>query len=146
MKVGKKPIMSEQLRLLLDNRLPELERMSHAVEDFLARCSVTGRAAYHIRLALDELVTNVIRYAHDVQGGHAIELTLERQPGFVEFILEDSGASFNPLDAPEPDTVCQAEDRKIGGLGVHFVRKTMDAVHYERKDGKNILRIRKNIP
>lgn len=138
--------MSEQLRLRLDNRLPELERLSQTVEEFLARCSVTGKAAYHIRLALDELVTNVIRYGHGAEGGHAIELCIERQPGFVELTLTDSGVPFNPLDAPEPDTVCRAEERKIGGLGVHFVRKTMDAVHYERKDGRNILRIRKITP
>lgn len=136
--------MSEQLSLRIENRLPELERVHAEVEDFLERAAVTGREAYHIRLALDELVTNVICYAYDGEGGHGIDMVIVRQPGAVGVTIQDEGKPFNPLAAPEPDVSIPAEKRRIGGLGIHFVRKTMDELHYERKNGKNILRIRKN--
>jgi len=135
--------MNEELRLSIDNRLPELDRLRSEVECFLEQCGVEGRASYHIQLALDELVTNVIHYAFDAQGGHAIELALTRGPSGVDMVLTDSGKPFNPLMVPEPDTDAPLENRRIGGLGVHFVRKTMDSVRYERADGRNILYLSK---
>jgi len=137
--------MSQQMTLHIDNRLQELTRMCAALEEFLEACAVTGRDAYHIQLALDELVTNIICYAYETQGGHTIELSVARTPEGLEISLADSGRPFNPLEAPEPDLSSPAELRPIGGLGIHFVRKTMDHVSYERSGGKNLLRIRKNI-
>ncbi|MFP5221179.1 MAG: ATP-binding protein [Acidobacteriota bacterium] len=136
--------MSEQLCLRIENRLPELERVHAEVENFLERCDVAGRDSYHIRLALDELVTNVICYAYDGEGGHCIDVHLMRSPGAVTVTLMDSGKPFNPLLAPEPDVNAPPEKRRIGGLGIHFVRKTMDELHYERRDGMNVLRFRKD--
>lgn len=135
--------MNEQLRLRIDNRLPELDRLRDEVEGFLSRCGVGGRESFHIQLALDELVTNVINYAYEVQGGHGIDLTLTSAPGLVDMVLEDGGKPFNPLLAPEPDVCVPAESRRVGGLGIHFVRKVMDELYYERTDGRNILHIRK---
>jgi serine/threonine-protein kinase RsbW len=137
-------IMSEQLCLRIENRLKELERVHTEVEDFLERCAVAGREAYHIRLALDELVTNVICYAYETEGGRSIDLEVLRLPGAVAMTLADEGKPFNPLMAPEPDVNAPLEKRRIGGLGIHFVRKTMDELHYERINGRNILRVRKN--
>ncbi len=53
---------------------------------------------------------------------------------------EPSGESrYNPLDAPEPDLDASVEDRRIGGLGVHFVKTIMDTVNYRRVDDTNQL-------
>lgn len=137
--------MAQQMTLHIDNRLQELTRMSAALEEFLETCSVTGRDAYHIQLALDELVTNIICYAFKAQGGHPIQVSLARTPGGLDIVLEDGGTPFNPLEAPEPDLDASPETRPIGGLGIHFVRKTMDHLSYQRAQGRNILHIRKNI-
>lgn len=137
--------MAQQMTLHIDNRLQELTRMSAALEEFLATCSVTGRDAYHIQLALDELVTNIICYAFKAQGGHPIRVSLARTPEGLDIVLEDGGKPFNPLEAPEPNLDAPPETRPIGGLGIHFVRKTMDGLSYQRAQGKNILHIRKNI-
>jgi serine/threonine-protein kinase RsbW len=137
--------MSERLKLRMDNRLPELDRMRWEVEKFLERGRVCGKEAHHIILALDELITNVITYAYGSQSGRFIDLSLDRRSGVVDMTIEDEGVAFNPLKAPEPDLHGPAGSRCIGGLGIHFVRKTMDDMQYERKDDKNILHIRKNI-
>ena len=136
-------IMNEQLCLRIGNSLSELDRLLMEVECFLVRCAVAGREAYHIQLALDELVTNVISYAYDSENGHVIDVMLTHNPGSVEMTLQDEGRPFNPLMAPEPDVNIPVQRRRIGGLGIHFVRKTMDELVYERKNGKNILHIRK---
>jgi anti-sigma regulatory factor (Ser/Thr protein kinase) len=56
----------------------------------------------------------------------------------------DNGPPFNPLDATEPDTTLSAQERKIGGLGIFLVRKTMDDMQYSYDDA-NILTITKKI-
>ena len=57
----------------------------------------------------------------------------------------DNGVPYDPLAAKDPDTTLSAEERQIGGLGIYMVKKSMDEISYEYQDGKNILKIRKNI-
>ena len=61
------------------------------------------------------------------------------------FTVTDSGIAFDPTQKEEVDTTLSAEERPIGGLGIHLVRQIMDEVHYERIDDKNILTLIKNI-
>jgi serine/threonine-protein kinase RsbW len=59
--------------------------------------------------------------------------------------IEDNGIPFNPLEKIDPDFPDNVESANIGGLGIHIIRKLMDNVSYERKQGKNKLSMRKNI-
>lgn len=57
----------------------------------------------------------------------------------------DHGIPYDPLRKNDPDITLTSEEREIGGLGIFMVKKTMDEITYEYRDGQNILRIRKNI-
>lgn len=138
--------MPGRIELRIANSLDELRRVDESLETFLAGCGVHGKTAFHIRLAVDELVTNVITHGYDDQSPHEILLTLELTPGTARMSLEDDGRPFDPLSRPEPDVHAPLECRPVGGLGIHFVRATMDGVEYQRTDGKNILRMIKKIP
>jgi serine/threonine-protein kinase RsbW len=59
--------------------------------------------------------------------------------------VEDDGQPFNPLEAPEVDTTKPLEERTIGGLGIHIVRKLMDGLEYQRHEGKNLLVLKKHL-
>ena len=135
--------MSDTLDLSLANTLAELDRARLAVEAFLHGHGVAGRPIHHVVLALDELLTNIISYGYSDTGEHVIRLSLTLRPGGLDIVLIDDGSPFNPLDAPSPDNTVAPEDRRIGGLGIHLVRKTMDSAAYERRGGKNILRLSK---
>ena len=63
----------------------------------------------------------------------------------VTIKIEDNGVMFNPLEKVDPDFPENVEDAKIGGLGIHIIRKLMDNVSYEREKGKNRLTMKKNI-
>ena len=52
---------------------------------------------------------------------------------------------YNPLEKSDPDISLTAEDRQIGGLGIYMVKKTMDEIVYEYKDGQNILKVKKSL-
>ena len=57
----------------------------------------------------------------------------------------DHGIPYDPLKKDDPDVTLSAEERAIGGLGIFMVKKTMDEITYEYKDGQNILSIRKDL-
>jgi anti-sigma regulatory factor (Ser/Thr protein kinase) len=74
-----------------------------------------------------------------------VDIEADIDDTYITFVLSDSGMPFDPTQKEEVDTTLPAEQRKIGGLGIHLVRRIMDSVSYEYKDHKNILTLRKKI-
>ena len=70
---------------------------------------------------------------------------MTEEPLTVVITFIDDGVPYDPLAKDDPDTSLSAEERQIGGLGIYMVKKTMDDISYEYKDGRNILKIRKNL-
>ena len=97
-----------------------------------------------IDVAIDEILSNIIRYAYPREAG-SVTVRYDCADGMFSISFEDEGAQYNPLKKPDPDVSLPAEERKIGGLGVFLVKKTMDAVGYLRREDRNILTIRKKI-
>jgi sigma-B regulation protein RsbU (phosphoserine phosphatase) len=63
----------------------------------------------------------------------------------LKFIISDWGTPFDPTAEKEVDTTLSAEERPIGGLGIHLVRQIMDSINYERIGGMNVLTLRKKL-
>ena len=99
-----------------------------------------------IDVAIDELFANIAHYAYNPDTGYAtVRVDVLKDPLTVEVTFIDNGKPYDPLAKEDPDTTLSLEDREIGGMGILIVKKSMDAVSYEYKDGKNILTIKKNI-
>lgn len=100
-----------------------------------------------IDIAIDELYSNIANYGYDGENGRVlVRLETEIRPRAVTISFIDEGRPFNPLEREDPDVSLSARERKIGGLGIFMVKKSMDDVRYEYRDGKNILTIRKTLP
>ena len=97
-----------------------------------------------INLALEEAVTNVMLYAYPGEKGKVL-IEAEKTPQRITFVISDSGIPFDPTQNPEADITLSAEERAIGGLGIHLVRQIMDDIRYERKDNQNILTLVKTL-
>lgn len=137
--------MPDSVDIHLDNRLSELDKLADEVERFGEANGFSSRTIYQIRLVLDELLTNVISYGYRDQDRHEIGVGMRLADGLLTIRLEDDATPFNPVEAGQPDLECPVEDRRIGGLGIHLVKKIMDQVEYERKEGKNLLMLVKTI-
>ena len=102
-----------------------------------------------INLALEEAVSNVMLYAYpDCTDGKVFVEYLEvptEQGRQMIFTISDSGIPFDPTQKSEADITLSAEERAIGGLGIHLVRQLMDQIIYERIDDKNILTLIKKL-
>ncbi len=107
-------------------------------------CSVKIRR--QIDIAIDELFSNVANYAYAPETGSAtVRVEVEDDPLAVIITFMDGGIPYDPLKKADPDTTLSADERSIGGLGVFLVKQYMDDISYEYRDGKNILRIKKDI-
>ena len=137
--------MPDNAAIHLDNRLSELDKLADEVERFGEANGFSLRTIYQIRLVLDELLTNVISYGYRDQDRHEIDVTMRLADGRLTIRLEDDASPFNPVAAGQPDLECPVEERRIGGLGIHLVKKIMDHVEYERTEGKNLLMLVKTI-
>ena len=133
---------SETIVVELKNNLPEIERLAHIADDFGRRHQLNAETLHNVKVALDEILTNIISYAYDDAREHiiVIRLSLDQEKWTVE--VEDDGRPFNPLNAPEPDTKQLLGERPIGGLGIHLVRKLIDELEYRRQNDRNILVMR----
>jgi anti-sigma regulatory factor (Ser/Thr protein kinase) len=133
---------SETIIVELKNNLSEIERVARIADDSGRRQQSNAETSHNVKVALDEILTNIISYAYDDTREHiiVIRLSLDQEKLTVE--VEDDGRPFNPLNVPEPDTKELLEERPIGGLGIYLVRKLVDELEYRRQNDRNILIMR----
>jgi anti-sigma regulatory factor (Ser/Thr protein kinase) len=123
------------------NHLPELISAMEAAVRFLNENGVKSEAVHTANLAIEELTTNTLKYGYDDNDAHEILLRVELLPDRVRLFFEDDGHEFNPLLRAEPDVNLPVEERGIGGLGIHLVRRFAQEMDYERRDGRNRLTV-----
>ena len=130
----------------LKNTLAELDSLCRNLEKYGNSIGLTHKCIFQLNLALDELFTNIVSYAYKDKNTHWIKISLSHANNTLVICVEDSGAPFDPvsIEIPHPNTTI--EDCRIGGLGLHLLRKMMDDIAYERHRGKNIITMKKNIP
>lgn len=96
---------------------------------------------YKIELACEEALVNVISYAYPHEKG-MVDLHCEKKNGRFEITLRDRGVLFNPIDAEiQPQLNIPIQERKIGGLGIFLMRKSIDEASYQRVGEENVLRM-----
>ena len=131
--------------LLLRNRFSEIQRLAAAVKDLGNEHGLPDTLVGDIRLALEEVVTNIIMHGYDDHGEHEIELRFAVSADRVAVTVLDTGRAFNPLDHPEPETDAEFDELEIGGIGIMLIRRLMDHVEYTRDGGRNILVLAKQL-
>ena len=123
----------------------ELEKLEGFTADFALKAGLSDKDLFALQIIVEELVTNVIDYGGVPAGEHAVRADLSAEGGELLIRLTDRGTEYNPLLREDPDTSLPAEQRPIGGLGVHFCKKLTDAQEYERRNGCNVLTLRKKL-
>lgn len=116
------------------------------IDKQLARFGCENRVRTQIDIAAEEIFVNIASYAYHPEIGPAqIRVEIREKPLAAVISFSDHGKQYNPLERPDPDVKAPAAKRQKGGLGIYMVKKSMDGVTYEYRDGLNILTITKNI-
>jgi anti-sigma regulatory factor (Ser/Thr protein kinase) len=129
----------------LRNDPAEARRIEEWMKSFAEAAHLSSEARNAFDLALVEWVTNVISYAYEDGREHWIQVRFLTSSDQARIEIEDDGREFNPLKLPPVDTSAPLEQRPIGGLGIHLIRRLMDSVEYRREAGRNILTMTRRV-
>jgi serine/threonine-protein kinase RsbW len=123
---------------------PAVGQIADALEAFCQAEALPEETAWRLKVAMDEIVTNVVAHGTNGQAGGTIDVWFCRDRDIVEVRVEDDGVPFDPLSRPDPDVTRPLEDRQPGGLGIALIKGLLDDVRYERTT-RNILTLRKGL-
>ena len=138
--------MNDLNEMTVEATLENIPAVTAFVDERLEAAGCPVKARTQIDVAIDELFSNIARYAYDPATGPAtVRVDVDREPLSVRVTFIDQGKPYDPLAKPDPDVTLSAQDRPIGGLGIFMVKKSMDDVRYEYKDGQNILTVEKRL-
>ena len=127
------------IRLTLRNTIDQVSLLPGFVEESVKASKLDPALTDSLNLAVEEAVVNVINYAYPEGTEGEIFIDSATSPSALTFTITDSGKPFDPTARGEVDINAGVEERPVGGLGIHLVRKIMDVVRYERRGGKNVL-------
>jgi sigma-B regulation protein RsbU (phosphoserine phosphatase) len=133
-----------QRTIELNNDIAEIPQLSAFIDRFAEEVGLDFSLTMSLNLAMEEAVVNVMQYAYPQGTKGKVVISANINGDDVVFVIIDAGVAFDPTTKTEVDVDQIAEDRPIGGLGIHLVRNIMDSIQYERLNGKNILTLRKN--
>jgi len=129
----------------LKSDLSELKILNQHLNQFGQISGLSEACITDVNICLDELFTNITSYGFVDDLEHSIRFTIILDDKVLTLTIEDDGIHFNPLEKKDPEIPADLIDVKIGGLGIHIVKKLMDDIRYERKQGKNKLTLKKSI-
>lgn len=113
-------------------QLNNLDDIRHFVEETAGGLGAEVSATEDLILAVDEAATNVIMYGYGGGPGE-LEIEIKKDEDALVAILRDRAPSFDPTGVPAPDITIPLEDRFFGGMGIHLMRASTDAIHYRAR-------------
>lgn len=131
--------------ITIKSEINNVSVVTQMVEEYLEEHDVSPKVIVQFNIAIDELFSNICYYAYKEPGDVTVAVDITDEPRAVELVFCDGGIPYNPLEKEDPDVTLSAEERQIGGLGIFMVKKSMDQMIYSYEDGKNILRLVKNL-
>ena len=136
---------SYQCSILLTNDVQEVPKLAEFIDKVCAEVNVPEDMNMNFNLAMEEAVVNVMNYAYPRGKKGNINIVAKLYDDILSFSIIDNGKRFDPTAKADVDTTLSAEERSIGGLGIHLVRQLMDTINYEYVDNTNILTLSKKI-
>lgn len=139
------PEINDMKQLKVNADISELDNVLAFADTILEEVECPTKAQMQIDIAIEEMFVNIAHYAYpEGQGQATILIDADTEAKSVAITFEDEGIPYDPLKNEDPDITLSADDRPIGGLGIFMVKKSMDDMTYEYKDGKNRLTIKKS--
>ncbi len=138
-------MVQEPYEIECESKIDSLPVIGDFISDTLTHFHADASTIYKVQLAVDEACTNVINYAYS-GGAGPLKIALELVGEDVIITISDKGKPFDPTAIPPPDVSSDVDQRKIGGLGIYFMKRLMDGVSYsfDPREG-NVLTMRKKL-
>jgi serine/threonine-protein kinase RsbW len=125
--------------LTINNKIEELDTVTNTLNLLSGLWEISDDVIFHINLAVEEILANIILYGYENQTKAKINIEFEFDYEKLLVRIRDTAKQFNPIDVEDPDTELSIEERQIGGLGIYLVKTLIDEVNYNRLDSENQL-------
>jgi len=122
----------------IEGKLENLARIADFIGNSMKEFGLDDKKVFNIQMAVDEACANIIEHAYINKVGK-IHISCFLKDEKVVVVIKDRGKSMDQASVKTPDLNASLEDRKIGGLGVYFIKTMMDEVKYEFRNGDNVL-------
>ena len=133
-------------KITIEAKRENLDKVLAFIDEQLEAAECDIRTQMQLDIAVEEIFVNIASYAYAPETGNVvIGMQVQAESRMAEITFADSGIPYNPLEREDPDITLSAEDREIGGLGIFMVKKTMDEMRYDYKNGQNVLTIMKKL-
>jgi anti-sigma regulatory factor (Ser/Thr protein kinase) len=131
----------DELHFSVANSADGYEQATQILGQRLTAWDVSERVRYIVELALEEMLTNIIRYGFPEAGTHSIDIRLELEGHAVRLTFKDDGRAFDPTERDASAAGGGIEVATVGGRGILMIRKLARSMRYERQDGRNVLEL-----
>lgn len=135
----------KQIHITLPNDVQTVPQLNIFVDEACDAAELDMSTTIKMNLAIEEAVVNVMSYAYPNGIKGAVDIDALVTDDELKFVISDKGTPFDPTQQAEVDTSLSAEERTIGGLGIHLIRQIMDTIHYEHTDDRNVLTLSKKL-
>ena len=130
---------------IIKNQIDEIPSLAEKIEELAGQWDLPDKLIMNINLVMEEALSNIIFYAFCDDKSHKIRISFSLKSEVLTIRITDDGMAFDPTSQLQPDTTLPADERPIGGLGIFLISQIMDTVHYERKNDRNMLILKKEI-
>jgi len=131
------------MKYLMKNNHAEIQPMINTMIQYCEKQCISDEIIQDMYLVLEEILTNIIKYAYDDDLEHEVVIDIEKDAESLQFRVENDGKPFDSTEFYNPDVEKDFDDREIGGMGIHLIRSLMDEMKYEFSQGRNILIVKK---
>jgi serine/threonine-protein kinase RsbW len=122
-------------------RIESVHEIQEFVRGFFLALGAGETKLMKIDLLVEEIVVNIVRYGGMAVESSFIDVGMDTAEDKIILEISDNGPAFNPLEHEDPDLTAGLDDRRPGGLGIFLVKRIAEEIRYERRGGKNHLRL-----
>jgi anti-sigma regulatory factor (Ser/Thr protein kinase) len=119
------------------NEISELAVLRAGLNCFCTEHAVAPDTLTQLQIVLDEIVSNIIKYAWPEGGTHELSVTMTAGTNSLRMEVVDDGRPFDPLAAPPPRLDVPGTERRPGGVGIHITKQLVDDIAYFRERDRN---------
>lgn len=136
--------MPRSVDLVIHNDMSEIAIVRDALDQVGKQFDVPAAALINLQVALDEVVSNVVKYSWPDGDKHELLVRITVRKTGVALDIFDDGRPFDPRRTPEPNSPREGQRPRPGGVGIHMTKQLVDNLAYERIDGRNHTSLFKN--
>jgi serine/threonine-protein kinase RsbW len=130
----------EVKKIIINNKIDELDRIRQFLDQIGTEWSLDPGMVFELNLVLEEHISNLVFYSYSDQAAHEISIEVQKDQARITVIVTDDGREFNILELPDNTEINKPlMERKIGGLGIHFIKTLTDHLEYESNGKMNRL-------